>query len=315
LSNKVKLGSDIKKKLLFFSFVFITLFIILKVLISQVYLNIWIDIALFSFFIISFVGIFFIQISNSQDTYKHINLKKLKKNNREKRKYQAKLKLKNAQRTSMISALAHEFRNPISAIMGYAQTINEDADIPPKLRQSFLQKIYNNSLKIEELLSRLILWNKFENGEHEIQLSTFELSKIVSDVILALQDKYPSREIIFEPKELSIEADRTLIEIVLKNLIENALKYSQKKVEIKIQNNIVSIIDKGIGISQEDITKVTKKFYRSKTLSWNNSMGLGLSIVKWILKQHHTHINIDSTPKVGSTFSFYISSTFKGTIQ
>ncbi len=311
LGNKVKFQSDVKNRLLRIGFIFIALFILVKVLISTDYFQILMDIAFFTLFVGSFIALFLLQIEDSKKHNSIVDLKKLRKNNREKRKYQAKLKLKNAQRSSMISAIAHEFRNPISAIIGYAQTLNEDEDIPPTLRKKFLQKIHNNSLKIEELLGRLILWNKFENGEHEMQISSFDISKVIEGVMLSLHEKYPNREIIFESKVFFIEADRTLIEIVMKNLIENALKYSQKEVRVVIEDNIISVSDRGVGISQEDISKVTKKFYRSGTLSWNNSMGLGLSIVKWILKRHHTHIDISSTPKVGSTFSFYISPKFK----
>jgi len=101
-------------------------------------------------------------------------LKKINKTDKRKRKYIAKIKLKNQQRSNIISAIAHEFRNPISSIMGYAQTINEDDNIPPNLRKKFLNKIYSNGDKIEKLLSRLILWNRFENGSYKLQISRFK---------------------------------------------------------------------------------------------------------------------------------------------
>jgi len=66
------------------------------------------------------------------------------------------------------------------------------------------------------------------------------------------------------------------------------------------------VIDKGTGISSSDITKVTKKFYRSGTHSWDNSMGLGLSIVKRILELHGTELEIKSEEEKGSTFSFHL---------
>ena len=103
-----------------------------------------------------------------------------------------------------------------------------------------------------------------------------------------------------------VDADRTLLEIVLKNLMENALKYSKDEVLVKIDEGEVSVIDKGTGISSSDISKVTKKFYRSGTHSWDNSMGLGLSIVKSILALHGTELEIESEEEKGSTFSFHI---------
>ncbi len=218
----------------------------------------------------------------------------------------AKIKLKNRQRNDMISALAHEFRNPIAAIMGYATTLEEDHDIPVALRDRFLTKIYNNSQKIENLLARLILWNKFESGEASLHISTFDLYVLANECKQSLLEKYIKRTIVIEGEHRSVNADKTLIEIVFKNLIENALKYSKNDVRVVIKNNLVEVIDEGVGISREDLEKVTKKFYRSGEHSWDNSMGLGLAIVKQILSMHHTNLEIKSEEGKGSVFSFAI---------
>ena len=229
-----------------------------------------------------------------------------KKREEVKQRYNAKLKLKNRQRADMISAIAHEFRNPIASIMGYAQTLEEDKEIPYALQEKFLGKIYNNGIKIEALLSRLVLWNKFESGEATLHPSQFDLYLLAQDVKTALEEKYPQRKIVIKGSSYMVEADRTLLEIVLKNLMENALKYSKDEVLVKIDSDQISVIDQGTGISSSDISKVTKKFYRSGTHSWDNSMGLGLSIVKSILALHGTSLEIESEEEKGSTFSFHI---------
>jgi signal transduction histidine kinase len=231
-------------------------------------------------------------------------LRKIKKRDKKKRKQTAKIKLKNRQHSDMLSAIAHEFRNPIAAIMGYAQTLNDDETIPPKLRSRFLSKIYNNGEKIEELLGRLLLWNRFESGEQKLQLSKFDIQPLIVEVALNLEDKYKTRKISVDNTHLIIKADKALMEIVLKNLIENALKYSDEVVEAKIEDNRVEIIDRGVGISSENIDKVTKKFFRTKEHSWDNSMGLGLAIVKQILKLHEKELSIKSKEGEGSSFSF-----------
>ena len=233
-------------------------------------------------------------------------LKSAKKREDIKQRYNAKLKLKNRQRADMISAIAHEFRNPIASIMGYAQTLEEDKEIPSSLQEKFLGKIYNNGMKIEALLSRLVLWNKFESGEATLHPSNFDLYTLVNEVKTALEERYQQRVIVVEGDAYMVDADRTLMEIVLKNLMENALKYSKDEVLVKIDEGTVSVIDKGTGISSSDISKVTKKFYRSGTHSWDNSMGLGLSIVKRILALHGTELEIESEEEKGSTFSFHI---------
>jgi len=233
-------------------------------------------------------------------------LRKMQKREKEKRKYTAKIKLKNRQRSDMLSAIAHEFRNPIAAIMGYSQTLTEDEEIPAGLRLKFLGKIYNNGEKIEELLSRLLLWNRFESGEQKLQTSKFDLKPLAREIAINLEDKYKNREVVVEGEALIVKADKALMEIVLKNLIENALKYSKELVKVELTEHSVRIIDQGVGISSENIEKVTKKFFRTDEHSWDNSMGLGLAIVKQILKLHNTVLEIESEEDRGSTFSFQI---------
>ena len=233
-------------------------------------------------------------------------LRKINRRDKQKRKYTAKIKLKNRQRSDMLSAIAHEFRNPISSIIGYAQTINEDENIPPNLRRKFLTKIYKNGEKIEELLSRLLLWNKFESGEYKLQISRFDIVVLIGDIKLSLEYRYKKRKIDIPKESLIVNGDRALIEIVIKNLIENALKYSKGVVTIKIEGNKISIIDRGIGISTQNIDRVTKKFFRTEKNSWDNSMGLGLAIVKQILKLHNSSLEIKSKENKGSIFSFTI---------
>jgi signal transduction histidine kinase len=223
-----------------------------------------------------------------------------------KAKMNAKLKLKNRQRNDMISALAHEFRNPIAAIMGYAATLEEDKNMDPDVRSRFLSKIYNNSQKIESLLSRLILWNKFENGQATYNAQKFNLLPLIEDIKNALLDKYPYRVINIHGADRVVVADKILLEIVIKNLIENAIKYSKDNVDIFVNTKAVEIVDRGVGISTQNLEKVTKKFFRSGEHSWDNSMGLGLSIVKKILDMHKTELKIESQVGKGSSFSFEI---------
>lgn len=245
--------------------------------------------------------------------FENINLKliqilrKVKKKEHEKRKYTAKIKLKNHQRSDMLSAIAHEFRNPIAAIMGYAQTLTDDEEIPPALRSKFLHKIYNNGDKIEELLSRLLLWNSFESGEQKLQLSHFDMRPLIREIAINLEEKYRGREIKVAEGVLMVHADKALMDIVVKNLIENGLKYSKDAIEVTIVGDEIRITDKGVGISEENIEKVTKKFFRTDEHSWDNSMGLGLAIVKQILKLHNTVLNIESQENKGSTFSFHMA--------
>lgn len=89
---------------------------------------------------------------------------------------------------------------------------------------------------------------------------------------------------------------------LLINLVDNALKYSEEAVIIRVKDAKLEVIDRGI--SEENIKNITKRFFRVDNLLWDNSIGVGLYIVKYILKLHNTTLMIDSTPLKGSKFWF-----------
>lgn len=108
-----------------------------------------------------------------------------------------------------------------------------------------------------------------------------------------------------------VVADKTTIEMVVINLVDNAMKYSEDDVIVSISNNRLSVIDQGIGIADKEIEKISSKFYRVEKNTWDNSLGLGLAIVNYILTLHKTTLNIESTLNVGSTFWYELSPLMK----
>jgi len=234
---------------------------------------------------------------------------KLEKRAKQKRKYTAKIKLISQQRSDVISAISHEFKNPIASIMGYAQTLLDDPHANPQIRERFLGKIVQNGQKISGMIDRLTLTTKFENGDFNTQNSTFDVVKMTQDIAQSFREKHHNRPIVCTlPDTFPITADRTMIEIVISNLIDNALKYSDDTIEIYLTEGSLHVKDNGVGIKEEEIEKVTQKFYRSNSHSWDNSMGLGLALVNYILKMHNSMLEIQSSLGVGSDFSFKLPS-------
>jgi signal transduction histidine kinase len=230
----------------------------------------------------------------------------LTKQDKQKEKYTKRLKLSNTQKDDIISAISHEFKNPISVISGYSQTLIEQKDIKPEIRDKFLNKIYNNTQRLDLLIDTLRLSTKLDQNKQIITKSKVKLSKIIDESIELLQSSYPKRVIKVQIKEdMTLKVDETLFSIVVVNLIENALKYSQNDILIAVEKESLKVIDSGIGISKEDIAKITDKFYRVSNNSWNNSLGLGLSIVTNILKLHNFKLEIDSIKDKGSTFMIF----------
>jgi signal transduction histidine kinase len=135
-------------------------------------------------------------------------------------------------------------------------------------------------------------------------LHSVNITNLVQQSIEDLKQNFKNRTVSLEAKEdISIKADSTLIEVAITNLIENALKYSEDDVHVKITKESITITDSGIGINSHDLEKITKKFYRVSQNEWNNSLGLGLSIVSNILELHHFKLLIQSEENSGSVFT------------
>ncbi len=231
-------------------------------------------------------------------------VKKLHNRDKQKRKHTAKLRLINKQQNDILSAISHEFKNPIAAIMGYAETLHDDLELDPKIREKFLGKILSNTHKITQMLDRLALSVKLENNDLSIKPTYFEMGDVCTETVSVLQGKYPHRKIVYHGVSKTVYADKTMIELVITNLIDNALKYSEEEVTLTLTDTDLRVTDKGIGIAPAELDKITSKFYRVQKNRWDNSMGLGLSIVSYILKLHDTVLTIDSTLGIGSTFGF-----------
>jgi len=233
-------------------------------------------------------------------------VKKLRNRDKQKRKYTARLRLINKQQNDILSAISHEFKNPVAAIVGYTETLEEDGNLNLAIREKFLGKIHSNAMKISHMLDRLALSVKLENNDFSIKPTTFDLDALCRDVTSTLQGKYPLRIINYEGHPKEVYADRTMIDLVITNLIDNAIKYSENEVILKLTEHTIEIIDKGIGIAPNELELITSKFYRVQKNSWDNSMGLGLAIVSYILKLHHSQLTITSILGEGSAFTFSI---------
>ena len=226
------------------------------------------------------------------------------KKDKQKLKYTNKLQISNKQKDDIISAISHEFKNPIAVINGYSQTLLDDENINREILKKFLTKIYKNGVKLSDLIDTLRLSIKLDNGKQNINFTSINLYEIIEDCADNMRINYPKREIILNgDKNISIKADNSLFSVLVTNLIENALKYSDDNVYVSFDEKNIMVKDNGIGISQKNIENITNKFYRVHENSWNNSLGLGLFIVSNIINLHNFSLKIESEENVGSTFT------------
>ena len=227
----------------------------------------------------------------------------LVKKDKRKSKYTAKLQESNDQKDDIISAISHEFKNPIAVINGYSQTLLDDETLNPNIRQKFLSKIYKNGARLSNLIDTLRLSIKLDSGQQKANFTTVNLHELITDTVEIMQVNYNKRKTIINgEKNITIKADQGLFGIVLSNLIENAYKYSEDEVVINFDANSISVIDTGIGISKSNLENITSKFYRVQGNTWNNSLGLGLFLVNNIIQLHNFSLQIESEENEGSTF-------------
>jgi len=225
------------------------------------------------------------------------------KREKQKTKYTKKLQKMNEQKDDIISAISHEFKNPIAVVNGYSQTLLNDEKINPEIRKKFLKKIYTNGVKLSELINMLRLSLKLDGKHQVLNIRKTNLCNLVSESAQTLKLNYKYKKVIIHgDKELSIDVDPTLFSIVITNLIENAFKYSEDEVHVNINKHSLEVVDTGIGISEKNIQHITNKFYRVNTNKWDNSLGLGLFLVNNIINLHNMKLVIKSEINKGSEF-------------
>lgn len=225
-------------------------------------------------------------------------------------------------RKEFIGDISHELKTPIFAIQGFIETLLNGAIDDPEVNRKFLQKTMRNVNRLTYLTKDLMEISKLETGELKSEVQDIYLRDVVMDVVDSLQYKAEKEgiEIVVDDfdKNILVSADRNQIKQVLINLIENAVKYNKpggtvtvgaKRYSEDKQHMLVYVQDTGIGIDQQYIDRVTERFFRvDKSRSREKGgTGLGLAIVKHIMEAHDEEFFIESTPNVGSTFSFTLT--------
>ncbi|HYW34740.1 MAG TPA: ATP-binding protein [Balneolaceae bacterium] len=225
-------------------------------------------------------------------------------------------------RKEFIGDISHELKTPIFAIQGFIETLLNGAIEDDEVNRKFLKKAMRNVDRLTYLTKDLMEISKLETGELKSEIEDVYLYDVVSDVIENLQYKADQEdiEIIFNEfdKNILVSADRNQIKQALINLIENSIKYNKPSGSVTVgvksypedeDRLLVYVKDTGIGMEQQHIDRVTERFFRiDKSRSRDKGgTGLGLSIVKHIMEAHDEEFFIESTPNVGSKFSFTLS--------
>ena len=219
-------------------------------------------------------------------------------------------------RKDFVANVSHELKTPLTSIIGYVDTLIENENIDEKTSNKFLKIIKDEADRLGILIQDLLNLSKFEDSNPDLKPGDVE--QLIKKTISILKEKANKKNITIKTE---IENDlsqvymiKEQIEQVMINLIDNAIKYTPKngEIEVKVTDRnekiLVEVEDNGIGIPDEDKQRIFERFYRvdkARSRSMGGT-GIGLSIVKHIIKSHDSEINLESESGEGSKFWFYL---------
>lgn len=215
-----------------------------------------------------------------------------------------------------INNMTHEFQTPISTIKIATDVLAQDKilDQPARLKKYVSIINYENN-RLKNQVEAVLATAKFGKGKVELDLQLQEAHELINNATESVKAELGDNfELMLSAEKTSIYADRMHLMNVLRNLIDNAIKYSDKNAKIKlltqnIGNSLcISVEDKGIGIPKEYQNKIFDRFFRVPTGNLHNvkGFGLGLNYVKEIINIHKWKIEVKSEPNVGTCFTIII---------
>mgnify|MGYP001057355548 CR=1 FL=1 len=224
----------------------------------------------------------------------------------------------NATKDRFFSIIAHDLMSPFGSILGFSDLlINEVKEKNYAHIDKYAKNIQKSAGKTKDLLNNLLVWAQSQTGKIEFKPEYIELKTVIETVLELLNHTSERKAITFSknlPDNSFIFADEQMINAMLRNLISNAIKFSnfgkEIKINVKFENDkvTVSVIDNGTGIQQEDLTKLFSIEHNYSTPGTGNEIGtgLGLLLCKEFVEMHKGKIWVESKPGKGSAFHFTI---------
>ena len=220
-------------------------------------------------------------------------------------------------RRELVANVSHDLRTPLATIQGYIETIMMKSDsLSKEDKEKYMQTIFSSTERLKNLVAELFELSKLEARETKPHPEPFSIAELVQDV----QQK---NLIIAEPKKIELKlefpydlpfvyADIGMMEKVLQNLLDNAMKFTPSggsiKISLKPQKNdiLLSVADSGPGIKPETLPHIFERYQKAErtSLDEKSGLGLGLAIVKKILEVHDINIFVESSENTGTVFSF-----------
>ncbi|WP_411170473.1 ATP-binding protein [Clostridium sp. MB05] len=220
-------------------------------------------------------------------------------------------------RSQFVANVSHELKTPLTSIKGFAETLKFVEDI--NTRNKFLDIIDKEAERLTNLINDILILSNIENN-HKMKKDKFNPNKVIEDVINMVTPQMGKKEITIEfinegTNELIGDSDK-FFQMIL-NLVENAIKYSSNRSNIKIitydikEYVYIEVEDNGVGIPKEDLPRIFERFYRVDKSRAKGGTGLGLAIVKHIVKMFNGEIFVKSKLNIGTKFTIKLRKSIK----
>jgi signal transduction histidine kinase len=214
-------------------------------------------------------------------------------------------------RTAVLNA-SHDLRTPLAALRGYLQTLQMKRDVLPEAQQRHYLEVANrHAERLARLVEQMFELAKLDAPETEPKREIFSLAELVSDIgqkyRLSAESRGVALEVVTDPSAPMVLADIAMVERLVENLVENALKFTPAggsvilKVLAFVDGAVLTVADTGCGIAADDLPHVFERFYRAAAPGRDGSAGLGLAIVKRVADLHDAALSIRSAVGAGTT--------------
>ncbi|MBX7187628.1 MAG: sensor histidine kinase KdpD [Vicinamibacteria bacterium] len=216
-------------------------------------------------------------------------------------------------RNSLLSSVSHDLRTPLASITGAASTLlHESGQIDDASRRDLLETIHEEAFRLNRLVANLLDMTRLESGALKVKKEWLPIEEVIGSALARLEASLEGRAVETDvPDDLPLAPfDALLIEQVLVNLIENAVKHTPRGAGITISASVspegltVSVSDRGPGIPPGDETRVFEKFHRLEGRGQKSGVGLGLTICRGIVTAHGGTISVSNREGGGASFRF-----------
>lgn len=247
-----------------------------------------------------------------------INADILARLNQEKEVQNQQLQDLNTTKDLLFSIIGHDLRSPFNSLLGFLQVfIDEYDEMDPEKRSEILQSLYSHSNNTFTMLENLLQWAMSQRGQIKFNPVMVDLYQVIETELNFLQSRLDFKQIkAFNGtvEQTFFKGDEDMLRTIFRNLINNAIKFSHPGGTISIvqQNRaegiLISVVDTGVGMTAETIERLTgnQEIISTKGTNKEKGSGLGLLIVKDLLKYHRGRLSIISEPDKGSRFSVFL---------